>query len=37
MEESKKKTAKKHLILLTVGVIGILVLLALLSLWTGSN
>jgi len=37
MEEVKKKTAKKHLILLTIGVIGILVFLSLLSLFSAGN
>lgn len=34
MEEAKKKTAKKHMLLLTLSIIGILVLLSVISIMT---
>jgi len=34
MEEAKKKTAKKHLLLLTISVIGILIILSIISIMT---
>lgn len=34
MEEDKKKTAKKHMLLLTLSIIGLLMLLAFLSVLT---
>jgi len=37
MEESQKKTAKRHLMLITLGVIGALVLLSLLSILSSGH
>jgi len=37
MEEAKKKTAKKHLLLLTLSIVGILILLSLISILTTGN
>ena len=37
MDEAKQKTARKHLLLLTVGIIGFLVLVSLISLMTTGN
>ncbi len=34
MEETKKKTAKKHLLLLTISIVGILILLSVISIMT---
>jgi len=37
MEESQKKTAKRHLMLIALGVIGALVLLSLLSIFVSGH
>jgi hypothetical protein len=34
MEETKKRTAKKHMLLLTLSIVGILVLLSVISILT---
>jgi len=37
MDEQKKKKAKKHLILLTIAVLGVLIALSLMSIFSSGN